>query len=774
MRLIGAVAAAFCLALTAMIITGGASAAPDCLSDPVAKGQAITGSECSDVIVAEPETREIYAGPGNDTIYAPPSVRIVDAGAGNDTVLGEIPPSIDTGASEVAESAQPGAAFLGGDGDDRIYATGYVTQIDGGEGADLMYGEVPEAVLAAPAPEPSEIEKVGPSASTSQEFRRGKSTKPRRDRLSGATVSSNICDPYCGVGDQDFDAGPGNDIVYGQRGNDILRGGIDNDRLYGGIGDDRLYGNQQDDLISGGMGEEILDGNDGNDVVRSDGTTDTIRDSSTTSTDDTVSFATAVTPGFTSVPPGIQLPPGFPSDTGERGVIVRLDGVTSCDRRDENNNVIESYQICNNTAGMGGGSDVLEGPGSSGSNVGFENVLGSPYADYIVGDSRPNRIDAGGGADMVLGGAGADELYGGSEGDHLDGNTGTDTAYGAAGDDYCVNAVAPACDRTSGTGYVAPRTNSLISVGMIAADNLDPAVNLYSNLYLTGSDTARDHVIATYDQANDTVTFNAQAGSAGFDPSGLTSPYPCVYNSSTQVVCTIPTSPNRPLDAIVLAGMGGNDQFSVAGFSHTMSIVQLGGQGNDTLTSLSTEDMLVDGPGTGNDILDAKANDDILINNDGVDTLIGEVGNDLLLSTNRCEGDTLNGGTDNDNASWAKLTSGIRVVADLAILSGSTFIQRAGGDVNGSNNPLCNSGSLDLLSAIEDLEGSNGNDRLTGGGGANDLLGRLGQDRLFGEAGSDTLNAIDDPPRADFTIDCGPGDFESDRRDSADPAAISC
>ncbi len=757
----------------------GVSAAGQCSVDPVSSGKTVIGSDCADVLVAEPGTKEIYAGPGDDIIFATPAVRLIDGGPGDDTIVGEIPAELETGATRASEGTLPGAVYLGGPGDDRIYATGFVIAISGDEGNDVMFGEIPDRALDGDLPRPSKLRLIAPGVVSSTSYPPAKHHSSRAgsrvDRQASVSVSLSPCPPsppitYCGAGSQIFNGGSGADIAFGQRGNDTLIGNQGNDRLYGGVGDDSVYGSPDNDLVSGGMGTDTVDGNNGSDVVRGDGTTDNLLDSSSGQSDsDTLSFATAVTPGFTNpTPSGLPAPPSFPSSDGERGVMVRIDGVAACSGQ------AASFEACNNNAALGGGFDTVGTSGASGPlpGFGFERIVGSPYADYIIGDARANRIDGGGGTDVILGGGGDDQLFGGAEGDYIDGSsplsppfTDSNSANGGVGDDFCLNASTTSCERNSGTGYVAPRNQSLISVGFMATDGMDPAVNLFSNLYLTGS-TARDHVTIAYDQANDTITFAAQSGSASFDLTGAVGTNSCSYNSPTQVVCQIPASPARPLDSIVLAGLGGNDQFSISGFPATTSVVELGGEGSDILVSFGTEDMLVDGPGPGYDILEARGGDDILINNDGIDSLSGENGNDLLLSTNRCDGDTVNGGPGEDNASWAKMESG-RVVADLRS-------QSAGGDVNGTGYPSCSTGTLDTILAIENLEGSDGNDRLTGGGGDNGLLGRLGEDRMFGLSGNDFLQAYDDPPEADGVIDCGPGEYDSATRDVLDPGPISC
>lgn len=102
--------------------------------------------------------------------------------------------------------------------------------------------------------------------------------------------------------------------------------------------------------------------------------------------------------------------------------------------------------------------------------------------------------------------------------------------------------------------------------------------------------------------------------------------------------------------------------------------------------------------------------DDTLNGNDGDDILIGGDGNDRL-----------NGGNGIDTASYRTATAGVTV---------SLATNRAQNTVGAGS---------DTLGGIENLEGSNLNDTLTGNASANVLTGLAGNDTLNGGAGADTL-----------------------------------
>jgi Ca2+-binding RTX toxin-like protein len=593
---------------------------------------------------------------------------------------------------------------VAGEGNDVIFANPNVEVVEAGAGDDVVYGDLPEAQAGVTAPVYMPARRARGSA------------------VAIISITEKKCEAgkscYGGDGSQELIGSSGNDRIFGQRGNDVLYGNSGNDELFGGVGDEStISGGAGNDLLSGGLGTDTVNGNQESDLVRGDGTIDTIEDTGPSGTD-TLSFATAVTPGFH----GAVGPSGFPTDANgeERGVNVHLDG-TACEGE---------FEACDNDARYGGGLDNI-------SVSGFENVIGSPFADVIVGSAGNNQIDGGGGTDAIYGKGGNDAIYGGSDGDFLSGEEGTDSVDGQGGSDNCLAETTSNC---TGTGEsVSQRDRTKISVGYMVT-NLPASLN-WVELFLSGS-TSTDRVRALYSLEAGTgyVTFTTEGESAAFDVSGDAASANCVYEAA-KVKCTLP----RPLDAIALGGMAGNDYLTLEGFPETTTPVLLGGEGSDELTaSNGTEDMLVDGNGAGNDVLKAGSYDDALINNEGADNLQGGNGNDLLLSAANCEGDTLQGaaagegdGAAVNSTSWAKLPLGLPgIVADIE--------KGKAGDTWSGSTPSCSSGTAGTLANIDDLEGSSGNDQLYGDAVGNNLLGRLGKDEIYGRAGADRIEAQDE------------------------------
>jgi Ca2+-binding RTX toxin-like protein len=529
---------------------------------------------------------------------------------------------------------------------------------------------------------------------------------------------------FLGVGSQTFEGGPGDDIVFGQRGNDTLEGGEGNDQLFGGIGDDLLRGGPGNDRLAGGFGADSVDGEGDDDYVHGDGTIDRIEDSGGGT--DTLSYATGITPGFgAGIGTGSQ---GFPPTSDGRGVYLNLGA------GGENGN--------NGIASFGGGVDEID-------EQGFEQIIGTPFSDYIVGSDIGETIYGGGGADVIVGAGGADSLRGNADGDDLDGGSGADSIDGGAGADHCQSAAGEtSCE--SATNAVDPRDPTKVSVGFMT-----PGEGAYSQLYLAGSN-ATDVGTATYSATS--VTFALTAGTFDLSADAAAG---CTVAAS-QATCALAS----PLDSIVIAGMGGGDNFSANGFPGSTTVVIIGGDGGDQLTGGgASEDVLVDGPDAGADVLTALGGDDALLHNDGADQLLGGDGNDLFLSVSICDGEVLKGEADRDNASWARLKA---EGAAANLDSGKAGKPGAGGT------PTCAGANLDSLQEIEDLEGSESADFFYGDANPNQLLGHKGPDTLVSGPGADTILA--NSGDADAVIDCGVDVDRAlvDHPEFADPMPVDC
>lgn len=119
----------------------------------------------------------------------------------------------------------------------------------------------------------------------------------------------------------------------------------------------------------------------------------------------------------------------------------------------------------------------------------------------------------------------------------------------------------------------------------------------------------------------------------------------------------------------------------------------------------------------GNDLLLGAGGNDILLGNHGDDTLIPGYGIDFIY------GGFLDGDSGNDTVSYGNYTSGVEV----SLKYGYGF-QKSLGDAD-----------KDTLRGMENIAGSNYEDRLVGDAGANKIYGNGGNDLLGGMEGNDSL-----------------------------------
>lgn len=157
----------------------------------------------------------------------------------------------------------------------------------------------------------------------------------------------------------------GDDVLWGLGGHDALNGGAGNNRLMGGAGLDTLRGGEGGDRMEGGPGADMVYVGYGNDTLL--------------------------------------------GGTGRDA--LRFDELTS---------------LSGVTANLTTHKAMFEDKGDTFRFAGFEDLVGSAYADTLTGDALANTLAGGGGADTLSGGDGADMLVGGGQADILYGGKGAD------------------------------------------------------------------------------------------------------------------------------------------------------------------------------------------------------------------------------------------------------------------------------------------------------------------------------------------------------------
>ncbi|HVQ58680.1 MAG TPA: Ig-like domain-containing protein, partial [Solirubrobacterales bacterium] len=574
--------------------------------------------------------------------------------------------------------------------------------------------------------------------------------------------------------------GPGCDVIigsfakeaiHGGAGHDLIRGNRSSDEIFGEAGDDQIFGGIGDDTLRGADGNDYLDGGPGADAEWGETNNDTVRGGQGIDKlvgqggNDTVSFADAVGPGFprggikehnaaTAIPEALAGVAGFPG-TAKTGVFVNLNGPPGDGgkRRD---------YASNGGGSNGGGMDYLyipqnehpALPGAAHASVSgdFENVVGSAFGDVIRGSGGVEEIWGGPGPDIVRGGGGADRIDGGTNGDFLDGGgTAAKLTGGDSETDRCVGRGAGttvvACGSTE--DKVVPRAPNKLAIGIQAPESeANGGLSVeeqHANLFVDGS-TSDDFVSADYspNKVVFTVRTAAELAASFCTKAGGSGSY--------TVTCNLD---QRQVGSVMMLGGEGNDTLNDGELDRRTSgsVVILGGPGTDLLKGTATDEMILDGQqqGSGEEKLSGGGGDDVLIQGDGRDRAEGDNGHDLLMSSEICNGDTLDGDAGSDNAQFAKL-EGSGVFADLAA-------GHLGDTAKGNNTCTGGGGGFDPLREIDDVEGSPQNDVIEGNGKDNLLIGRGGADVLRGMGGGDTLNSKDGDQ--DPVVHCG--DQKGDR-----------
>lgn len=155
----------------------------------------------------------------------------------------------------------------GGPAADVIIGNAYSNVIEGGDGADILYGDG-TIIDGNPAPDADyrKILKGGVEAAHID-------MSAQSDVIRGGAGNDLI---YGGSGANALFGDDGNDVVVGLTGADTIRGGKGDDQLLGGFGNDVIYGDEGNDIVHGGAGDDQLWATSGEDELYGDEGADTL------------------------------------------------------------------------------------------------------------------------------------------------------------------------------------------------------------------------------------------------------------------------------------------------------------------------------------------------------------------------------------------------------------------------------------------------------------------------------------------------------------------
>ncbi|MCL4456170.1 MAG: peptidoglycan DD-metalloendopeptidase family protein, partial [Nitrospirae bacterium] len=380
-------------------------------------------------------------------------------------------------------------------------------------------------------------------------------------------------------------------------------------------------------------------------------------------------------------------------------------------------------------------------------------VRARPGDDVVYGNGTSELLDGEVGNDIIVAGGGNDTIWAGQGNDILDGGQGNDSLYGEAGNDTYIFRV--------GSG------KDIIIDPDATAGNTD---TIYIGSHLNPEDITLRRI------GNDlTVRIN---------------------NTTDKLTVKDYFKNDSPLNRIEqIKFMDGtiwdvNEMYRRIALPSETDDIIYGGNGDDTLKGYGGDDTLHGL--NGNDILEGGTGDDKLYGGGGEDILDGGVGVD-----------TLDGGTGNDTYIFGR-GSGQDTITDIDATTGNLDTILLDGSIQPSDVSLRRNGN-DLVLRITDnltdqltvkdyflnedlryqvenikfadgtvwdaatikqliLQGTSGNDTITGYNRADTISGLTGNDTIYGRAGDDNINgdAGDDNLYGETGNDMLQGDDGSD------------
>ncbi len=486
---------------------------------------------------------------------------------------------------------------------------------------------------------------------------------------------------YAGAGNDYVYSGDGNDVIFGENGNDRLDGNGGNDIILGGDGEDQLFGGDGVDYLDGGKNDDQIQGGLGNDILIG-GLGNDILDGG--AGQDLYLFNKGDGED-TILETTTSNTLRFGSGINSSDITLRL-GSLLLDLGNGDAVHIGNFDQNDvfNSASISS-FEFADGATLTTTELlarGFD-LEGTVGDDTLIGTNTTDRISGLAGDDQLQGGDGNDMLDGGDGNDTLYGQDSNDILDGGAGDDTLI--------------------------GGLGSDTI--------------SGGAGDDLIA--------------GDNGGADTSG---------------------------DADSIDGGDGNDQIDGQGGDDSIN----GGDGGDLIAG-----------GLGNDIVNGGTGDDALYGEEGNDTLLGGAGDDSL--NGGLGDDTLTGGQGNDTYIFNRGDG-----QDLILENGNSDaidILQFGANIRPSNVTISRVGSNDLLFSINDST-----DQITVQGYYTDVANRIEQVRfsdgslltsadfndlpINGTAGDDTItgthfaehinglagNDVIDGADGDDTLDGGVGD----------------
>ena len=685
---------------------------------------AVTGNAVANRLEGRGGDDELRGGQGDDVLVGGAGADRLDGGPGLDwasyagsdagvTVnLGDGTPAGGHAEGDVLIDIENlrGSAYR-----DELRGNDEANHLDGGEGDDGLWGNGGNDVLEGGA---------------------------GNDRLDGgpgldwasyagsdAGVTVNLSDGTLAGGDAEGDVLVAVENLRGSAYRDELRGNDDGNHLDGGAGDDGLWGNAGNDVLAGGAGNDRLHGGPG---------------------EDTASYARSAA-GVT-----VRLHAGLAQGGDAEGDTFA--GLETLDYLDPDGNpqqeavpdiehlrgsahadVLAGDRRANRLEGGDGDDKLYGGPGG-----GDDALLGGPGKDALFGGVGDDVLDGGPGADVLTGGGGGDRLDGGADADWIS-YRGSDSGVrvllrpGTGEGGHADGDVISGIEHIEGSAYADvlggdSSDNHLVGGegddglwGSSGADVLEGGAGADRMFGSTGT----DWVIYAGSDTGVTVTLQDGIGAGGHAEGDTITDVENIRGSDHHDILSGDASGNELVGGNgddELRGNAGNDLLDGGAGGDRLD----GGAGVDTVVYRLSDAAVVvnlsDGTAAGGlaegdvivdiEVIVGSAYSDTLVGDEGINRLEGQGGNDVLEGA--AGADRLDGGAGTDTVVYQ--------LSDAAVAVDLSDGTAAGGHAGG-----------DEIVDIENVQGSNYNDALTGDAGPNRLVGGAGEDELRGGGGNDEL-----------------------------------
>ncbi len=476
-----------------------------------------------------------------------------------------------------------------------------------------------------------------------------------------------------------------------------------------GSGDDNITTGSGNDIINAGNGNNTINAGDGDNQVTTGSGNDNI---TTGSGDDSISSGD----GDDIVDAGagndsIDAAHGGGNDTYDGG-----DGIDTIDFDSSTQGVLVDLEEGTATDAEGVdpyiNSDTLSE---------IENVIGGDGNDEIRGDDGDNVLSGGSDVNRADGVDGDDILEGRGGNDTLDGGEGgMDTAVFSG--NYADYAISEVDDNLQVADSVADRDGTDTLIGIETIEFADGTYDV-----ATGEFAATSIEVVGGD---DDDVIDGGAGDDQIDGGG--------GNDQIQGTTGDDTLSGGDGDDTIDGGEGddqitgtdGNDILTGGDGADNID----GGAGDDVIVGSDGDDVIVGGDD--NDTIDGGAGDDTITASDGNDIVQGGEGNDTIVAAHGGGNDTYDGGDGIDTIKFESAENGVNVNLEEGTATDATDTYYIGDDV---------------LTNIENVVGSPGNDDITGDAQVNALYAGTGDDILDGGEGDDILDGGEGADTAIFS-----------------------